>query len=68
MTRYRDEGFYYGLHFGTLVPGPPRLVWLGFGLAPVLLGITGLTVWLTKSRSTRHRRRRARAESHQSAL
>ena len=56
-----DDGFYYGLHFGSTVSGLPRVIWLLFGLSPVLLGITGTTVWLTKSRGNRNRRRRRRA-------
>lgn len=59
--RLWDGGFYYGLHFGTVVSGRPRLVFLLFGLTPVLLGVTGVTVWLTKRRSARSRRLRARA-------
>jgi uncharacterized iron-regulated membrane protein len=43
------------------VPAIPRVIWLLFGLSPVLLGITGTTVWLTKSRSNRNRRRRRKA-------
>ncbi|HTF54518.1 MAG TPA: PepSY-associated TM helix domain-containing protein [Pseudonocardia sp.] len=46
--RLWDDGFYYGLHFGSAVSGLPRVIWLLFGLTPVLLGITGTTVWLTK--------------------
>jgi uncharacterized iron-regulated membrane protein len=59
--RLWDGGFYYGLHFGTVVPAIPRVIWLLFGLSPVLLGITGTTVWLTKSRSNRNRRRRRKS-------
>lgn len=59
--RLWDGGVYDGLHFGTSVSALPRLIWLLFGLTPVLLGITGTTVWLTKSRSNRNRRRRRRA-------
>ncbi|WP_028926022.1 PepSY-associated TM helix domain-containing protein [Pseudonocardia acaciae] len=57
--RLWDGGFYYGLHFGTLVSPVPRVVFLLFGLAPVLLGVTGVTVWLTKRRGARNRRQRA---------
>lgn len=56
-----ETGFYNGLHFGTVVSPIPRLIWLTFGLTPVLLGVTGVTVWLTKSRSARNRKRRRRA-------
>ncbi|GAA5156904.1 PepSY-associated TM helix domain-containing protein [Pseudonocardia eucalypti] len=61
--RLWDEGFYYGLHFGTLVGPGPRVIWLLFGLTPIPLAVTGLTVWLTKRRSARNRRRRARAST-----
>lgn len=56
-----NSGFYYGLHFGSAVAPLPRLIWLVFGLSPVLLAVTGTTVWLTKSRSARNRRARRRA-------
>jgi uncharacterized iron-regulated membrane protein len=58
--RLWNNGIYDGLHFGTVVGPLPRLVWLLFGLTPVLLGVTGVTVWLTKSRSARRRRQRHR--------
>jgi len=58
--RLWDGGVYDGLHFGTAVSAMPRLVWLLFGLTPILLGITGMTVWLTKSRSNRNRNRNRR--------
>lgn len=47
------DGLYYGLHFGTVVPGWLRSVWLLFALAPVLLAVTGVTVWLAKRRGRR---------------
>lgn len=53
-----DNGTYFGLHFGSIVPGWPRLIGLVFGLTPVLLAVTGVTIWLTKRRSRRNRRRR----------
>jgi uncharacterized iron-regulated membrane protein len=56
--RLWQDGFYYGLHFGSSVGSGIRLIWLLFGLTPVVLAVTGLTVWLTKSRSKRNRRRR----------
>jgi uncharacterized iron-regulated membrane protein len=59
--RLWNDGWYDGLHFGTLVGPLPRVVLLVFGLSPLLLGVTGLTVWWTKSRSARNRRRRLRA-------
>jgi uncharacterized iron-regulated membrane protein len=47
------DGLYYGLHFGTVVPWWLRSVWLLFGVAPVLLAVTGVTVWLAKRRGRR---------------
>lgn len=58
--RWWNNAVYYGLHFGSVVPGIPRLIWLLFGLTPVLLAVTGVTVWLTKWRSRRSRRQRRR--------
>jgi hypothetical protein len=61
--RLWNNGVYDGLHFGTVVAPLPRLVWLAFGLTPVLLGVTGVTVWLTKSRAARRRRQRRRSSA-----
>lgn len=55
------DGTLYGLHFGTIVSALPRTVWMLFGLSPLLLAITGFTVWWTKRRSARNRRRRRKA-------
>lgn len=55
------DGTLYGLHFGTLVAPLPRALWLAFGLSPLVLGVTGFTVWQVKNRSARNRRRRRRA-------
>ncbi|MBF6166295.1 PepSY domain-containing protein [Streptomyces gardneri] len=46
-------------HFGWMVNGWWRLVWLAFGLTPLALAVTGLSTWLLRRR-TRHRRERAR--------
>ncbi len=45
-------------HFGWMVNGWWRLVWLAFGLTPLALAITGLSTWLFRRR-TKHRRDRA---------
>ncbi|MGW4093607.1 PepSY-associated TM helix domain-containing protein [Nocardia sp. NPDC004750] len=45
-------------HFGWLVNGWWRLIWLAFGLTPLALAITGLSTWLLRRRT---RRRRAHA-------
>ena len=59
--RWWSDGVYNGVHFGTVVPGLPRLVWLVFGLSPLLLGVTGTVLWLTGRRGARTRRRARRA-------
>lgn len=62
--RLWENDTYEGLHYGTIINGWWRIVWLAFGLTPVLLGITGVTIWLTKRRSRRNRaKRRAAAEA-----
>lgn len=43
-------------HFGWLVDGWWRLVWLIFGLTPLALAVTGLSTWLVR-RGARRRRR-----------
>ena len=54
------DGYLNGIHLGSVVGGLPRMLWALFGLSPVVLATTGLTVWLTKSRSARNRRRAAK--------
>lgn len=56
------ESWQDGLHFGALVPWEPRLVGVLVGLAPVLLAITGITIWLVKWRSRRNRAARKRRD------
>lgn len=51
-----NNDLYRGLHYGSLVPGRWRLLWLAFGLTPLLLAFTGTAMWLTKRRSARARR------------
>jgi uncharacterized iron-regulated membrane protein len=60
--KFWNNGVTYGLHFGSVVTWPWRLIWLAFGLTPILLAITGTTVWLVKRRSRRNRKA-ARADS-----
>jgi hypothetical protein len=45
-------------HFGWLVNGWWRIIWVAFGLTPLALMITGLSTWLFR---TGTKRRRARA-------
>ncbi|MFI9415311.1 PepSY-associated TM helix domain-containing protein [Nocardia gamkensis] len=42
-------------HFGWLVNGWWRLVWLVFGLTPLTLAVTGLSTWLFRRRIERRR-------------
>lgn len=52
------EDWSYPLHAGVAVPWIPRIVWLGFGLVPLLLAITGTTVWWIRRRKRRAKRKR----------
>lgn len=45
----------YPLHFGYPVGWIPRLVWVGFGLVPILLAVTGITTWWMRRRLGRRR-------------
>ncbi|MGK8524818.1 PepSY-associated TM helix domain-containing protein [Nocardia asteroides] len=44
-------------HFGWMVNGWWRLVWLAFGLTPLALAVTGLSAWLFRRRTERRRHR-----------
>ena len=44
------------LHMGYVVGWIPRLGWVGFGLTPLLLAVTGITTWLLRRRLGRRRR------------
>ncbi|NQE88604.1 PepSY-associated TM helix domain-containing protein [Nocardia terpenica] len=46
-------------HFGWLVNGWWRIVWLLFGLTPLALAVTGLSTWLFKRKVKRGKRARA---------
>lgn len=57
------ESWQDGLHFGFLVPWEPRLLFFfGMGVTPVLLALTGTTIWLVKWRSRRNRAARKRLD------
>ncbi len=45
------------LHMGFVVGWLPRLGWVAFGLAPLLLAVTGVTTWLLRRRLGRRRER-----------
>ncbi|HWE88648.1 MAG TPA: hypothetical protein VG317_04195 [Pseudonocardiaceae bacterium] len=42
-------------HFGWMVNGWWRILWFGFGLTPLALGVTGLSTWLFRRRTRRRR-------------
>lgn len=50
------EAWDFPIHTGTPVSGVLRTPWVLFGLAPLLLAVTGMTTWLM-----RRRKRRAKA-------
>jgi len=54
------ESFNYPVHSGFAFNGWIRILWVVFGLVPLLLAWTGVSTWLFK-RSVRKRRRRAAA-------
>jgi uncharacterized iron-regulated membrane protein len=43
------------LHMGNVVGWMPRLGWLAFGLAPLLLAFTGIATWLLRRRLRRRK-------------
>jgi uncharacterized iron-regulated membrane protein len=43
-------------HFGWLVNGWWRIIWLLLGLTPAALAATGISTWLVKRRNTRNAR------------
>lgn len=53
------EDWSYPLHAGVAVPWIPRAVWLIFGLVPLLLAITGTTVWWIRRRKRKAKRDRS---------
>ncbi|BDU01125.1 PepSY-associated TM helix domain-containing protein [Nocardia sputorum] len=46
-------------HFGWLVNGWWRLIWLALGLTPLALAVTGLSTWLVRHRTRRRGNRAA---------
>jgi uncharacterized iron-regulated membrane protein len=48
-------------HFGWLVNGWWRIVWFVLGLAPLALGVTGVSTWLFRGGAKRRRRKATRA-------
>ena len=54
------DDWFYPLHAGTFVNGWWRVVWLVFGVTPVVLAITGIITWLIRRGKRRRKRRRAK--------
>jgi uncharacterized iron-regulated membrane protein len=48
----------YNVHAGTIVPPGWRLIWLAFGLLPLLLAVSGATMWFARHRARSNRLRR----------
>lgn len=46
------------IHMGTLVGWLPRTGWIAFGLAPLLLAVTGTVTWVMRRRTGRGKRGR----------
>lgn len=60
----RDDAFAQLIrpsHFGYAVDGRWRLIWVGLGLLPLALALTGLSTWLIRHRTRQQRLRRERA-------
>lgn len=57
------EQVVYPSHFGWYVNSWWRTIWAIFGLAPLLLAVTGVLTWLTRTRKRRAREARRRAAS-----
>jgi uncharacterized iron-regulated membrane protein len=59
VTKQIWDDYRLGLHFGTIANSGWRLIFLLFGLSPLILGFTGIVMWLRR-RKSRRRRRNAR--------
>jgi uncharacterized iron-regulated membrane protein len=47
------ESWNFPIHAGTPIKGALRTPWVLFGLAPLLLAVTGMTTWLMRRRKSR---------------
>ncbi len=55
------EGFNYPVQSGYIVNGWWRLIWLVFGLSPLLPAWTGVSTWLVRRTAKKARRKSQRA-------
>jgi uncharacterized iron-regulated membrane protein len=55
------EDFNYPVHSGYIVNGWWRLIWLVFGLSPLLLAWTGVSTWLVRRTAKKARQKSQRA-------
>ena len=55
------EDFNYPVHSGYIVNGWWRLIWLIFGLAPLLLAWTGVSTWLVRHSAKKARKKSSKA-------
>jgi uncharacterized iron-regulated membrane protein len=55
------DGWNYPVHAGYIVNGWWRLIWLVFGLSPLLLAWTGVSTWLVRLSAKRARKKSTRA-------
>lgn len=59
------DSWNYPAHAGYIVNGWWRLLWLVFGIAPLLLAVTGVSTWLVRRRNNK---RRSQAQRERAAL
>jgi uncharacterized iron-regulated membrane protein len=56
FTQRLWEDWNFAAHAGTPVGWIPRVAWLGFGLTPLLLAVTGVSMWWIRRRKRRAKR------------
>lgn len=57
------EQVVYPSHFGWYAHPVVRVIWAVFGLAPLLLAVTGISTWLVRTRKARARKARRQARA-----
>lgn len=61
------ESWFFPIHAGTPVNEWWRLLWLLFGLAPLLLAVTGTATWLLRRRMKKQKRKKQKLKRAASA-